>query len=326
MTLTYHFEIGNYMEYIKDLSQLRSELNVVYSTHEPKYLQFLAKIKEVNVILVYEGKELSGYIPLYVSNIKRLLKYAILDIPSEVLVKDYENMLHSLYLFIRRKYSITNFTFNYLDTHLSTSSKILSSNRGIRSGFATNIVDSSWHPSSGIRRNLKKAEKNNLQVVTKPSESNVHEFYEKCIISTRARKGIHKYDPNEYYALSRFYNELIEASIGKLILIADETGTVVGGSFIVYNCFVCTYYNAGSSPSGLKMGASYLSVYHGIKFAAERGIEYDLFGSYVNKDENYKKLYEFKSQWGKKIALDQYYIASNLFTSFLIQRKLNSNS
>lgn len=322
---TNNFEIANYMDYIKEISQLRSELRMIYSTHEPKYLESLAKIREVNVILVYEGKELSGYIPLYVSSIKHLLKSAIVEMPSEVLVADYGEMFRSLYLFIRRQYSITNFTFNYLDTYLRTSSKFLSNNGAFKSEFATNIVDSSWHPSSEVRRNLKKAEKNNLSVIANPSKANVYEFYEKCIVSSRTRKGIYKYDANEYDVMSRFYNELIERSIGKLILIADETSAVVGGSFIVFNGLVCTYYNAGSSPLGLKMGASYLSVYTGIKFALERGIEYDMFGSYINKDENYKKLYSFKGQWGKEIILDQYYLPSNFFISFLIQRRLNSN-
>lgn len=322
----YDFEIVNYIDFVNEIKYLRSGMKIVYPTHEPKYLESLARIRKVNIILIYEKKEPLYYVPLYVSKFKHLLNSAILEMPSEVLVEDYREMFQSLYLFIRRKYSFTNFTFNYLDTHLHTSSNILSNNRAIKSEFATNVVDGSWKLSLGVRRNLKKAEKNNLSVIANPSKSHIYEFYEQCILNSRARKGIYMHNVNEQDTMLRFYDELIQSSIGKLILIADESDAVVGGSFIVFNDIVCTYYNAGNSPSGLKMGASYLSVYTGIKFALERGIEYDLFGSYINRDENYKKLHSFKSQWGREIPLDQYYVPSNFFISLPLQRRLNTNS
>lgn len=322
LVLKYNFEIVNYGDYLNEISCLRDELKVVYPTHEPKYLQSLAKIRKVNVILIYEDGILSGFIPLYLSRIKKLLRSAIVDIPSEVLVKDYEKMFRSLYLFVKRKYSIANFTFNYLDIHLHNSSNVLRSNGALKSEFATNVVDNSWRPSLSIRRNLKKAEKNNLYVIINPSTTNVYNFYKDCIVSSRARKGIFKYNEDEYNFMLILYNELTKKSIGKLILISDENGSVVSGSFIIFNNLVCTYYNAGSTFLGLKMGASYLSVYTGIKFALERNIEYDLFGSYTNKDENYKKLYSFKRQWGREISLDQYITSSNFLISFLIKNKL----
>ena len=322
----YDFEIVNYIDFINEVKHLRSGMKIVYPTHEPKYLESLARLRKVNIILIYEKKELSYYVPLYVSKFKHLLNSAILEMPSEILVEDYGEMFQSLYLFIKKKYSFTNFTFNYLDTHLRTSSNILSSNHGIKSEFATNVVDGSWKLSSGVRRNLKKAEKNHLSVIANPSKSHIYEFYEQCILNSRARKGIYKHNVDERETMFRFYDELVQRSIGKLFLIADESGAVVGGSFIVFNGIVCTYYNAGNSPLGLTMGASYLSVYKGIKFAIERGTEYDLFGSYINRDENYKKLHIFKRQWGREISLNHYYVPSNFFISLPLQRRLNSNS
>ena len=95
-------------------------------------------------------------------------------------------------------------------------------------------------------------------------------------------------------------------------MLKDESGSIVSGTFLIYDKNVCIYFHAGNSYQGLKTGAGYLTVNNAIKFARSRGVDFDLFGSYLYKGDNYQKLYQFKKQWGKEYDISQY-IATNWF-------------
>ena len=203
----------------------------------------------------------------------------------------------------------------------SKSFELLNKHNILRSEFRTFIIDGNWNPSGDVLYYIRKGIKNKLRALEKPTDSDIMTYFQSCVMNSRTRKGIGNIKSDEIDNLIHLYKFLIDNNSGILNLIVNDHDVVVSGAFFLYNKMVCTYFNAGNSEIGLKLGGSYLSIYNGVNYALKHGMYFDIAGSYLKRSETYEKLYEFKKKWGTEVDVSQYIGGSNCMVNKFLKMK-----
>jgi hypothetical protein len=147
----------------------------------------------------------------------------------------------------------------------------------------------SFHKSS-IQRAIKKAEKQDLEILTGESEREVKSFY-RLHVKTRKKHGI-PIQPFRFF--TRLWNSLVPREMISLLLVRHKARYLAG---IITLCFKGTsYYKFGASDEGyLHLRGNQLLLWQAIRQAKDKGCtSFDLGrASAVNKGLN-----QYKGRWG----------------------------
>jgi CelD/BcsL family acetyltransferase involved in cellulose biosynthesis len=146
----------------------------------------------------------------------------------------------------------------------------------------------SFHDSK--RRGIKKAMKEDLQVVISKDYDAVKSFFN-LHLQTRKLKGI-PVQPNSFFR--EIYNCIITEGNGFVILVKKDNVDIAATMFLHFNSVLTYKYNA-SDNKYQHLRPNNLIVWHSLLEAIRLGLKYYDFGK---SDLDNKGLREFKSQWG----------------------------
>lgn len=302
----YDFEILDFKAAYSTVRILNDLTDRLYPTHELEYLSANSMISDLLVILVMERGKVIGYVPAYKVKTLTFIKELTVMLPIVVKSNNYLELFRTLQQFLRSKFRMIRYVFNFLDEHKDEITRFLGQKRCVKDPFRTSVAFENWLPNKSIRRELRRAEANDLVISNEITSRSVKDFYSNCIKTVRERKGLRTVTDEESRNMYSFYRNLERSGHGRLILVRSKDDGVVSGTFLIYNDKVCIYYHAGTSNIGRNLSAGYLSIFQAIKFARSLGTVFDTYGSYIGRDSNYDKLYLFKKQWGSEIDISQY--------------------
>jgi CelD/BcsL family acetyltransferase involved in cellulose biosynthesis len=146
----------------------------------------------------------------------------------------------------------------------------------------------SFHDSK--RRGIKKAMKEDLQVVISKEYDAVKSFFN-LHLQTRKLKGI-PVQPRSFF--SEIYNCIIKEGNGFVILVKKDNIDIAATMFLHFNSVLTYKYNA-SDNKYQHLRPNNLIVWHSLLEAIRLGVRYYDFGK---SDLDNRGLRDFKSQWG----------------------------
>ncbi|GAB4294790.1 MAG: hypothetical protein Kow0098_16600 [Ignavibacteriaceae bacterium] len=143
--------------------------------------------------------------------------------------------------------------------------------------------------SSNTRRNIKKAEKENLQVEAGDTINLLNEFYKlNCI--TRKRHGL---PPQPYKFFRNFYNYILAEKLGTVINVKYENKVIASAVYLFYKDKVI--YKFGASDMNYQnLRANNLVMWKAICWSAEKGFKKFSFGKTEAENEGLRR---FKLGW-----------------------------
>ena len=150
------------------------------------------------------------------------------------------------------------------------------------------------------KRNISKAQKNELKVSAYHSFESVKEFYRlNCL--TRKDHGL---PPQPFFFFEKIYDHIIEARKGRVILAYENSGTCVAGAlFSAFNNEVIFKYGA-SDKTWHELRPNNLVMWEAIRNFAKNGYKTFDFG---RTDLDHKGLLQFKRGWGTQEGTLHYY-------------------
>ena len=150
--------------------------------------------------------------------------------------------------------------------------------------------------SQGLRRKIRKAQKNNITVSTSTDPKDIHEFYE-IQLQTAAR---HKFVEFSESFLQKQFEAFAKYDAVKLYTakLGDE---ILAQNFIIFYGHEAAYHYGGSTELGTKCSGAPLLHLAAMKDARERGIErYNFWGITAEDDVNHRfyGVSQFKRSFG----------------------------
>lgn len=152
---------------------------------------------------------------------------------------------------------------------------------------------------SNIRRNIRKAIKNNVSVKINNEIEAVKEFYRlNCI--TRKRHGI---PPQPFTFFLNIHRNILEKNKGIIVLAAHNNTVVAGAIFLGFNN-VAIYKYGASDILYQSLRPNNLVIWEAIKWFSKNGYKEFTFG---RTEEDNKGLLQFKRSWSTKEESILYY-------------------
>lgn len=129
--------------------------------------------------------------------------------------------------------------------------------------------------SKGHRADIRRAERQGVQVRVGNSQADLHAFFT-AMQATTARKSDYDIHSLDYYQRAW---KLFSAQGRVLLLLAESEGSSVGTCMVFAGAQQGLYLYGGSNEAGLKKGANHLLQWHAIRWAKEQGCtNYDFWG------------------------------------------------
>jgi hypothetical protein len=160
------------------------------------------------------------------------------------------------------------------------------------------------------RRNIKKAQKENVSITISTSLQSIKEFY-RLNVMTRKEHGL---PPQPYGFFQRLHRDIISKEMGFIAAASHNNITISANVFFCFGKEVIYKYGA-SDKTYQNLRANNLVMWEAIKVGCDRGYEQLCFGR--TEPEN-KGLMQFKSGWGSKEHLIKYYkydLKKNIFAN-----------
>ena len=264
--------------------------------HHPNWMRVLKNQYDYNVsaICLYDHGIIKAGLPF--CEIRSITgKKKIISLP-------FSDFCDPLYNCDEELSCLLNALTNYSELHKISSIEINSDLKGI-SNFKS-VSDSvvhifeikesegelmkSFHESK--RRGIKKALKEELQVVISKDYSGVESFFN-LHLQTRKSKGI-PVQPRSFF--SEIYNCIIKKGNGFVILVKKDNVEIASTLFMHFNSVLTYKYNASDSKYQ-HLRPNNLIVWHSLLEAIKLGFKYYDFGK---SDLDNRGLRDFKSQWG----------------------------
>lgn len=167
--------------------------------------------------------------------------------------------------------------------------------------------------SQNVQRNLRKAERNGIEVENGGTPSGVREFYRlNCL--TRRDHGV---PPQPFLFFENLRTHILEKDLGTLLLARHREKAVAGAVFLHFGRKGIYKYGA-SDRRHLDLRANHLVFQAGIRTLCEKGIETLSFG---RTDPAQEGLRRFKLSWGARETRLQYFRFDVRSNSWLALRK-----
>lgn len=154
--------------------------------------------------------------------------------------------------------------------------------------------------SKGHKSDIKKALKNNIRVFECQS---AEEFSIFCNIFSKMNRerglGIHDGDNDRF--LRAVYDYLKEENKGKVLLVKDESGNILGGVIIVFQGRSSRYFKGAADSAYRQMPILHLAIWEAIKMSKSAGFEhFDLWGynHFVKESDQIYFINRFKKGFG----------------------------
>ena len=144
-----------------------------------------------------------------------------------------------------------------------------------------NVLEKEFDPD--IRRRRRKALDCGVKVFESGQVAKFYELNKKTFV--RQDMTI----PYGFEFVSKLYTVCKEYDACKIYLAEDDRGSVIAGSFLVYDENFVYYIMGGVDPASKKKGGMELVQLEGIKFALENKKSFDFEGSMIESIENYFK-------------------------------------
>lgn len=149
------------------------------------------------------------------------------------------------------------------------------------------------------RRNIRKAQKQGVEVARHTSHEALQAFYRlNCL--TRKRHGL---PPQPLSFFNKFYEHVIAANKGFIVLATHEGETIAAAVFVHFNGQAVYKYGA-SDLRFQQLRANNLVMWEAISWYAGQGYSQFCFGR--SEPEN-KGLLQFKNSWGAEEEILEYY-------------------
>ena len=143
---------------------------------------------------------------------------------------------------------------------------------------------------SGLRRNVRKAERSALTFDARRDWEAMSKFYRLHLL-TRRKLGV-PVQPKSFFR--RLHEKLIEQDLGFVGVVSQDGRTLAAGVFLTYKDTMIYKYGA-SDPSALAMRPNDFLFYRVLQMACEQGIRRFDFGISFRNDEGLRR---FKRKWG----------------------------
>jgi len=164
---------------------------------------------------------------------------------------------------------------------------------------------------SSTKRNIKKAQKENVAIRFDDSLSGLKKFYElNCL--TRKKHGL---PPQPFTFFKNFYSEIIDKKKGYLILASYDTKDIAGAIFMHHGKKVIYKYGA-SDTAYQNVRANNLIFWEAIKYYRNNGFDDFNFGKTLPFADG---LRQFKNGWGAQEYLVNYYKYSFKSNTFITE-------
>ena len=154
--------------------------------------------------------------------------------------------------------------------------------------------------SKGHKSDIKKAFKNNIRVFEceSPEEFNIF-----CNIFSKMNRerGLGMHDGDNSRFLKTAYEYLKEENKGKVLLVKDESGNILGGVIIVFQGRSSRYFKGASDLAYRHMPILHLAIWEAIKMSKSAGFEhFDLWGynHFVKESDQIFFINRFKKGFG----------------------------
>jgi Acetyltransferase (GNAT) domain len=149
------------------------------------------------------------------------------------------------------------------------------------------------------KRNIKKAEKDGVQVVISYSLDSMNQFYRlNCL--TRREHGL---PPQPYYFFKNIHDEIILKHLGFISLASHENIAIAGNVYFLFGEKAIYKYGA-SDRTYQHFRANNLVMSEAIKWCREKGYRELCFGRTETDNDG---LRQFKSGWGTREQIIKYY-------------------
>jgi hypothetical protein len=152
---------------------------------------------------------------------------------------------------------------------------------------------------SSTRRNIKKAEKEDISVSISTSHDTLQEF---CRLNTLTRRD-HGLPPQPYHFFRSLHNHVLSKNLGFIILAYSNDTAIAGNAYFHFGNQVIYKYGA-SDKQYQHLRANNLIMWEAIKWSCDRGYKSFCFGRTEPDNEG---LRQFKKGWGAKEYLIKYY-------------------
>jgi hypothetical protein len=308
---------GNFSdEILEPLNEIYSKQKQRYPIHDPVFLRARAdflrccqKTQRPRCLVFLKRGRLLGYLPYLESGVFHkvpILKTRLISLPIQLVDGNYSVLFRLLLKKILRPEETSYFLFNFTDMNRDLETRVLAAHGCAKENFVTH-VNRDWKRSKEIRYYVKRSIDSGCRLDDKLTPESFTEYYRTCMYESRTRKGVElNGSAKDFVGLYSFFERLVKLDRGRMSFVKDENDRVVGGIFIVYNNQICVYFHAATSIEGLKKYAGYLNLNGAIEFCQQRGLIFDLFGTYKNSDRNYQNLYTFKRKWGEEFDVAEY--------------------
>lgn len=159
--------------------------------------------------------------------------------------------------------------------------------------FEGRDADQQWNAfKGGVRRNIRKAEKSQLEVTAAKSATEARTFYDMYVESMRRNNTVAKY-PAAF--VDEIFRTIIERDDRGVLLLAMHEGNTVAGMLLVDSQRMSHYLMGGSQTEALHLRPNDLLFWHAIRRSIERGHDaFDFLPSGPDDDN----LDRFKGKWG----------------------------
>ena len=149
------------------------------------------------------------------------------------------------------------------------------------------------------RRNIQKAQKENVHVSISASPQSMKDFYRLNLLTRRE----HGLPPQPYAFFRHLYDQLIARDMGVVITASIKGHPIAAGVYLNFGKDVIYKYGA-SEKSWQHLRANNLVMWEAIKWSCERGFENFNFGRTEKENEG---LRQFKQGWGAREYIIKYY-------------------
>ena len=149
------------------------------------------------------------------------------------------------------------------------------------------------------KRNIKKAEKENVEIEITNSREAMNEFYR---LNSLTRRD-HGLPPQPYHFFKNIYDQIIAKHSG-FISLATQANTVIAGNVYLLLGEKVIYKYGASDRLYQHLRANNLVMWQAIKWCCENGYKSLCFGRTETDNDGLK---QFKSGWGTKEHIIKYY-------------------
>jgi CelD/BcsL family acetyltransferase involved in cellulose biosynthesis len=146
---------------------------------------------------------------------------------------------------------------------------------------------------SSVRREIRKAERDGVEIRQSDSQSALTETFYRLHLATRRRLGVPT-QPRRYFEL--LWTEILQPGLGFVLLAYVKDVPIAGAVFLNWNGTVTHKYGASDS-SYWHLHPNHLLIWTAIRWGCQNGYQTFDFG---RSDLTSKGLREFKESWGSQ--------------------------